>query len=654
MPDFTPVPPNIHFGVFEVDLRARELRKKGVRIKIQQQPFELLLLLLARPGQVLSRDDLRQKLWPSDVYVDFDRSVNKAMVKLREALGDSSESPLYIETLPRIGYRFIAPVAHSSTESELAILPAAPSHESFTPPEYIPSQSVFGVIAAQVETSKHPPTHALLGSQPPAKPPVARWPRIAAAALILIATSATALAVHKHNLSSAPIHSLAVLPLDNLSGDQSQDYFADGMTDELTTMLAKNSTLRIVSRTSAMQYKKAQRPLRDIARELGVEGIIEGSVNRSGDHVHMTVQLIRVENDAHLWAESYDRGPSDIPGLSREAARAIAVCLNSSVPESPKSRFVVPAAHDAYLHGRYLWFAGKNEEAHELFKKAIELQPDYAAGWQGLADYYGLANYAGTMDPAVAGPAAKAAALKAIELDDSSAQSHLSLGGALFLADWDFRGAFQEIDRAIAIEPRLAEAHFFRSRMLSALDRHAEAITSQKTAMELDPFARPQALAMTYTDARQFAAAIAEVRQRLQSSPYDPSLHDQLSYDLLCDRQFKESAEEFEKSLLLQDDKKSATAVREAFAKGGYPAEVAWQLSSSQKHAAVAYVSPVALAWCYAQLGQREQAMSLLEKGYALRDPSMLWLQTVPAFDFLHDDPRYRDLIRKIGLPPAY
>ena len=320
------------------------------------------------------------------------------------------------------------------------------------------------------------------------------------------------------------ITSLAVIPLDNLSGDPSQEYFADGMTDELITMLAKNSSLRIVSRTSVMQYKGARRPLPEIARQLGVDGILEGSVSRFGNRVHMNIQLIQAPTDTHLWAESYDRDSNEAAALPHEAAEAIAKRLNSSVTSASPARYVNPEAHDAFLHGRYLWYAGQNDKAFDYFKKATQLQPDYAAGWSGLAMYYGAGAIIGYLDPAKSLAPELEAADKAVRLDDSFPEAHLGMCAAVLINAWDFKRADQECLRAIELDPEFAEAYHLRAKVLGAFNRNDEAIEAQKKATELDPAARPWAIAMAYQVARRDDEAIADVRQRLESYPEDVSL----------------------------------------------------------------------------------------------------------------------------------
>ncbi len=469
----------------------------------------------------------------------------------------------------------------------------------------------------------------------------------AAAALGLVA-----LAMYRHATALPRISSVAVLPIDNFSGDPAQNYYADGITDELITMLAKNSTLRVVSRTSVMQYKGVHRPLRDIARELGVDGVLEGSVARSGDQVHLNLQLIEAATDSHVWAESYDRDAKDAGPLPREVAQTIAKRLNSAVQTAPP-QYVSPEAHDAYLRGRYLWFLGDNDEAGKYFKQATELQPDYALGWSGLANYYGAGAIEGDLDPEKTLAPQEEAARKSIALDDSLPEAHLAMGAAWF-EQWDWARADAEVDRAIELNPDFAEAYHFRAKMREAMNRKQEAVDAEKKAAELDPFQRPWALTLAYLETRQYDAALKEGLQKLETSPQDQILLGIVSDTYRCEGRQKEAVETMEKEFLAGGGAASAAAVQSAFEQGGYGAVVRWQLAREQKRALKHYVSPVSLAYLYAQLGQREETLALLEKGYQEASPLLLWIQDDPAFDFLHGDKRYWAIIRRVGLPTEY
>jgi tetratricopeptide (TPR) repeat protein len=403
-----------------------------------------------------------------------------------------------------------------------------------------------------------------------------------------------------------------------------------------------------------MQYKGVHRPLPEIARELGVDGILEGSVVRSGDRVHMTVQLIQAPSDTHVWAESYDRDANGMASLPRDAAQTIAKQLNSAVPQSSPTRFVSPEAHDAYLRGRYLWFTGNNDDAGKYFRKATELQPDYALGWSGLSVYYGAGAIEGGLDPARSLAPAEAAATKAVELDESLPEAHEALAAAIFIHQWNWARADQEISRAIELYSRYAEAYHLRAKMLGALNRNQEAIEVEKKSQELDPFAKPFGLGMAYFLARRYDAALSDAHERLKTLPANVLLHWVLTEAYRRQGAEKEATQELEKMLLLGGDNASAGKVRHAFAQGGYRAVLRWELSDFKQKSAAHYVSPVDLALLYAQLGRREETLALLEEGYRQHSPLLLWIQNDPAYDFLHSDKRYRSIIKGIGLPPAY
>jgi Tetratricopeptide repeat len=360
--------------------------------------------------------------------------------------------------------------------------------------------------------------------------------------------------------------------------------------------------------------------------------------------------LIQAPSDTHVWAESYDRNANDVVSLPREAAQTIAKKLNSAVEVAPQ-RYVSPEAHDDYLRGRYLWFAGKNEEAGKYFRKATELQPDYAPGWAGLSTYYGQG--AGSeLYPKDAIAKQVEAATKAVELDDSFPWAHLSLGAAMFFS-WNWARAEQEISRAIELDPNLAEAYHFRSKMLSAFGRNEEAIQEEKKAMDLDPFERTFGLALTYNWARQYDAAINEARLRLETRPDDIALHWMLWESYRRKGAEQEAAQELEKLLLVQGMTTSAAAVQHKFESGGYKAVVLGQLDYYKKLSEKQYVSRLELAKYEAQLGRREETLAFLEEGYEQHDPELLWIQNDPAYDFLRSDPRYQSILKRIGLPSA-
>jgi TolB-like protein/DNA-binding winged helix-turn-helix (wHTH) protein len=637
------------FGDFRLDCNRFELWRAGVSMKLERKPMELLILLTTREGDLVTRTEIAERLWGNEVFVDTEHGINTAIRKVRHALHDDPEQPRFVQTVMGRGYRFIGPAVKVQSS------PAMGNGHIAPPNGNLPEPAAFAASPASVS-----PVDTLSGDPAaPSRPHLRLWLAVGASVALLLLIVTLTLRAHsaraRRNLAATPnIHSLAVLPLDNLSGDPAQNYFADGMTDELTTMLAKNSTLRITSRTSAMQYKGAHRPLREIAQALGVDGILEGSVERTDGKVHMTIQLIQADTDTHLWAESYDRNSNDVVTLPEEAAQAIAQKLNSAVPAAAPARYVNPEAHDAYLHGRYLWFVEQNEKAAEYFRKATELQPDYAPGWTGLADYYAVGVIEGNFDPRTALPAQNAAARKAIALDDSLPQAHLSLAATYWMYNWDLARADRETLRAIELDPKFAEAYHLRAKFLGMLNRHPEAIVAQKKSMELDPFARPWAMALIYFLARQCDAALTDATQRLESTPDNPGLHEMLSWAYQCKGKQKEAMQERERCLTLSGDNTSAENVRRAYTQGGYNAVLHWQIRDLEHKSSSQYVSPFLLANLYGQLGQRKKTLALLEDAYRQHSPLLFDIQNDPAFDFLHKDERYRTLVQKIGLPPAW
>jgi TolB-like protein/DNA-binding winged helix-turn-helix (wHTH) protein len=593
------------------------------------QPLRVLRILLERPGETVSREELRNRIWGDATYVDFDQGLSYCIRQIRLALGGSATKPVYVETLPRQGYRFLpTPVCSNGSGAELNSSPAE-------------------VVV------KSPPSHAATAPSPASFAPSNRrhigW--VVAAGL----GACLAIAAGWKYFSPAPrISSLAVLPLDNLSGDPGEDYFADGVTDELTTMLAKNSTLRIVSRTSAMQYKGAHRSLLEIGRALGADGIVEGSVARSGNRVHMTVQVIDARRDTHLWAESFDRDRNDSGSLAREVAQAVAKRLGSAVPSSAAPRFVRSDAHDAYLHGRYLWFTGHNEESGKYFLSAAELQPDYALAWTGVADYYAAGAVDGLLSPKDSLPRAEAAARKAVALDDSLAQAHLTFCAILFFADWNWSEALQECARAQDLDPELGEAWHMQAKILASLNRHPEALDAERKGMDLNPLARPWGMALELNWARQYDAAIVEARARLESAPGDTILLWCLETAYRAKGMEKEAIQAAESTIRASGNAALAAGTAEAYRRGGYRAAVRTWLAFWKALSRRQYVAPFRMAILTAQLRDREQTLTLLEQGYEEHSPLLLEIQFDPAYDFLHADERYRSIIRKIGLPAAF
>jgi TolB-like protein/DNA-binding winged helix-turn-helix (wHTH) protein len=478
------------FDEFELDPSRFELRKNGRVLKLERIPMDLLILLAEKEGSLATRREIIERLWGKDVFVDTEHGINTAVRKIRQVLRDDPEQPRFVQTVTGKGYRFVAGKADDRKMAS-AGPETADAAKTLTGAKAI--APVAGETSAKFSSQTSPASIPGSGSRR----------RVFIIATLVVFVCATGLfsvnagGVRDRIFSpnrAVKIHSIAVIPLTNLSGDASQDYFADGMTDELITAIAKNHSLRVVSRTSAMQYKGVQRPVRDIASELRVDGILEGSISRSTDRVHMTVQLIYAPTDSHVWAESYDRDLNHAYSLPEELSRTIAKEVKLATSPKPTARYINPEAYDAYLRGRYYWFAVDIDQSQQAFEKAIQLQPDYAAAWSGLADAYGLRAVYGLRPGSDAMTKMESAARKAVELDDSSAEAHNSLTAWYFFFAWDPQRALAEADRALALNSPSTQSHFLRAHALIALHRTDEAIQEEKRFVELNPFVFPWAL----------------------------------------------------------------------------------------------------------------------------------------------------------------
>ena len=629
------------FGVFDLDLRTGELHKHGLRIRLQEQPLQVLAILLENPGEVVTREELQKKLWPADTFVDFDHGLNKAINKIRDALGDSAESPRFVETIARRGYRFLAEVkaadAGSVPRQEITPLPG-PREEIRGRPD---------LVVAPARAKHHSPAPA--------------W-KIAALVLLLLMASLAAWKLRSGNRPPPVIHSLAVLPLESLSNDASQDYFADGMTDELISDLGQISALRVISRTSVMAYKHARKPLPQIARELNVDAVVEGTVLRSGDQVRITAQLIDAAADKHLWSQSYEGELKDTLALQSKVAREIAdqiqISLNPQERAALKNVKVVnPEAYEDYLKGRFFWSkrtADGLKVAQTYFGRAIDEDPKYAPAYSGLADTYALLGdwqYA-VMTPKQAFPQAKAAAIKALELDDSLGEAHNSLAFCLDGFDWNFEAAGTEFQRAIELNPSYATAHHWYAWHLSLLGRNAEALAEMRKAESLDPLSLiiNADLAELLVIAHSYDESIRQSLKVIEMDPDFALAHNQLGQAYLQKHMHQQAIAELQKAVQLSGGSPTCIAnLARAYAASGKNSEAANLLSDLKKRSNSTYSNAPEIAAIYAALGDRDQAMNWLEKGYEERfNPGVLLR---PSFDPLRSDPHFKDLVRRIGLP---
>ncbi len=450
-----------------------------------------------------------------------------------------------------------------------------------------------------------------------------------------------------------PIHSIAVLPLANLSGDPSQEYFSDGITDELTTALAQNHSLRVVSRTSAMQFKGVSKPLREIAQSLGVDGILEGSVMRTNGQVHVNLQLIYAPTDTHIWAESYDRSLKDAISLPEEVSQTIAAQAKAPPPAVKAQKYVNPESHDAYLQGRFFWYMGDFNRSEQNFESAVQLQPDYAAAWSGLADVYGTRAVDWQIPPAAAFAKSKEYARKALALDDSSPEAHNTMAAIYLFHYWDWPKAEGESRKAVGLNPNFAEAHLILSKILFVQNHDAEALQEQKISSQIDPLSNPSSLGLAYIYDRQLDAGIEDLKQKAQFRR-DFWVEFNLSNAYAIKGEDRKAAVALEQAYLNQNDTKSATAVRQIFNKNGMRGVRERSLNQQLALAKKQYVSPWVLAWQYGQLQDKEHALAKLEDAYKEHSAFLIFVQKTPTFDFLHSDERYRTLVKKIGLSPAW
>jgi TolB-like protein/DNA-binding winged helix-turn-helix (wHTH) protein/Flp pilus assembly protein TadD len=622
----------VRFGVFQLDLASGELYKHGIRLKLQDQPIQVLTVLLERPGQVVSREELRQRLWGDDTFVDFDHSLNISINKLRDALGDSASTPRFIETLPRKGYRFIAPAVVE--------------------------------VEAQALIKQEHSTEASAGSPPggPKKRPMALITSLAAAILV------SGLIVWMRTWPSAtPPGSgkmlLAVLPFENLTGDQNEDFFVAGLHEEMITQLGRvhPSRLGVIARNSVTQYAGQHTPVTQIAHDLHVSYVVDGAVRSAGDRFRISAQLIQTSDQTQLWAETYDVGMKDILKLQEDVARRVADSLALEfLPEAQRELVATHTqnveAYEAYLRGRYLWsFETRSaiDQAIAEFQKAIRLDPNYAPAYAGLADAYLVLGGYGFVPPEQAFPAGKEAAAKALELAPNLSDAYSSLGFSAFYYDWNWPEAERMLRKAIELEPNNQLAHEFYGSFLHIMGRLDEAEVQCRIAMELGPMSawiHDDKGWLLLTRGRPQEAA-EEFRKAIEFNSRFPAAH--LSLAVAYSR-----LKEFDRAL---------AEVHTAEELGGDPTRVMEVLGSTQAlsgdvAAAKATVqrlisgkfqgrvSPYSVALIYTALGRKPDALDWLEKGYREKESWLPWIGVLREWDSLRSEPRFAELLRKLKL----
>lgn len=612
----------VRFATFEVDLRAGELRKNGVKVKLQEKPFQVLALLLERRGELITRQELREELWPADTFVDFDHSLGTAIAKLRQALGDSAQNPRFVETVSSRGYRFLVPIE----------LPLPTRHREVPLSSHVRR---FGFAAAS----------GLLGG--------------ALLLLVLLGFDIGGARQWLRRRTNPPIRSLAVLPLENLSGDPAEDYFADGMTDELITNLAQLGNVLVISRTSVMQYKGTKKPLPQIGRELHVDAVVEGTVVRSGQRVRISAQLVDAAADQHLWAQTYERDVRDVLSLQGEIASAIASEIRVKLTPQERERMatlrqVNPDAHLAYLKGQYLLDNERSpsgaKKSLEYSQEAVQLNPGDALAYAGLAESYinlGDFDYGPAKEIM---PKAKAAAEKALELSPNLSEAHVALGMILSNYDFDWSGGEREFKQAIELSASSSHAHQQYSDFLLTTGRVNEAISEIRLAQRLDPlsFWINLDVGKTLYVAREYDHALEALRQAADMNPHQPALYLWMGFAYDKKGMAEESVQaELKRFSILGKSEGILRRLREAYKTSGEEGYLRKKLELAKERE-----DSYGIAVFEARLGKRDEAFKALERAYEQRIAYVSFAKVDPELDSLHSDPRFQELLRKVGLSP--
>jgi TolB-like protein/DNA-binding winged helix-turn-helix (wHTH) protein/Tfp pilus assembly protein PilF len=624
----------LRFGVFQVNLAARELRKHGVRIRLPGQPFRVLSILLERPGQVVSREEMQDKLWDSETFVDYERSLNSAIRKLRAVLGDSQESSRYIETVPRLGYRFIAPV------EQVPSLAETPRASVLEPPPSAPK-----VV----------------------RPPARRGSLILGICAILLTLTVSYFMWSRMRTRPQPSGErlmLAVLPFENLTGDPAQEYLSDGLTEEMIAQLGRLDPehLGVIARTSVMHYKHTTEAAGQIGRELGVQYVLEGSLRREAERVRVTAQLVQMKDQTHIWSHQYDRELKSLLSLQGEIAQETADEIQLRLGQGHKLRaadrqLASPTSYqtyDLYLKGRYFWNKRTKDgfrQAADYFQQSIASDPNYARAYAGLADTYALMSSWNFIPQTEAIPKARAAALRAMQLDDSLAEAHTSLGLIAENYDYDWQTAEKEYRRAIQLDPQYATAHQWYAECLAFQGRFPEALEESERARQLDPLSLIIATdhaAILYF-ARQYDRAIEQFRAVLAMEPNFERAH-MVVYPYVEKGMFPEALAETSK--WRHGDGGPVSEV-EAYVYGRWgkqqQAERAlaqWKRESLGRPVA----TTLAALEAYVATGRNEEALALLEKSYREHANLVTSLKVEPALDPLRGDRRFQELLRRLGL----
>jgi len=625
----------MRFGVFELNLTAGELRKAGMRQKLSGQPLQVLAALLEHPQEIVTREELRKRLWPDNTFVDYELALKKAVNRLRDVLGDSAESPRFIETVPRMGYRFIAPV---TVDAALTLPPAMESSIAGQPEPAAP--------ATAVKFPAHR-LRLLLGGM---------------AALALFAVPLLWRHGGTNAMKRPAIRSLAVLPLKNLSGDPAQEYLADGMTEALIGRLSNIRDLRVISRTSVMRFKSTDVSAPEIAKTLNVDALVEGSVLREGSHIRVHAQLIRGATDEHFWSETYDRELPDALALESDIAQSVARKVEVTVTGEENSRLVAarhvaPEVYESYLKGQFARSNSRAEIEQSIahFEDAIAKDPTFAPAYVGLAEAYDDlgSSFVGAPTKETR-PKAVRAARKALDLDPGLAEPHAILGRIL-KKQFQWADAESEYKQALALNPNNAPTHVEYADWLTSHGRLDEALAWSRRARELDPLGNAGfSIAWTLFQARRYDDSIREMRSVLAVHPENAGAHLSVAFPMIANGQAAEAIPDLEKTAaMMHRDPGSLEMLATAYARAGHRAEALRLLDELKKGRAAGRVQATSFINPNLALGNYDEALVWFERAYLEREGILQWVKVHPFFDPVRGDPRFKELERRVGLDDA-
>jgi TolB-like protein/DNA-binding winged helix-turn-helix (wHTH) protein len=625
MPSQSQLPRVLRFGTFEVDVPAGELRKNGLKLKLQEQPFQVLCLLLEHPGEVVTREELRSRLWPGDTFGDFDHGVNAAIKRVRDALGDPPDNPRFIETLPRRGYRFIGTTVPNAIR-----------------PQQVQSPRRRWVLLLACATLT-----------------------VMAAVLFIEDAGGLRSRLLSRSAAQARIHSLAVLPLTNLSGDPEQEYFSDGMTEVLTDDLSKIGTLRVVSRTSAMRYKATKEPLAEIARELKVDGVIEGSILRSGNRVRITAELIDARTDQHLWGQTYERDLGDVLLLQSAVAQAIAERIHARLTPQEESRVrsisvVNPDAYEAYLKGRFYGSevtgtGAALKRAQGYYEDSVRKDPRFALAYAGLADCFLDQGAYRLVPPQDAYRQASAAIEKALQLDPALSEAHSSLGYLNWQFAWDWQTAEKELRYAVDLNPNSIEGHETLVWFLAWSGQRTEALAEVGKMRQLDPAYPfiPLQESGVYYHQRDYKSLVEASEKSVAGYSNGWQSHYFLAVGYEGSGRPAEAIPEYQRAVdLSEGDTDTIAGLAHAYVAAGRRTEAEKILRQLQIRSTTNYVSPYMSGVIYAGLGDKDKAFEFLEKAYKEKSPDLAYfIKADLRIDPLRSDPRFQNLLRRMNFP---